>query len=71
MGGDLNCVMTPLIDKLPKVVKSVSLQAEQMSDAGEELGLVDVCFTLQIKNLLSVLTCISITQELIASLHPK
>ena len=46
VGGDFNCILNPLIDKLPSKAMSLSPQAKALCSICEDLGFVDVWRTI-------------------------
>src|SRR4029434_10667505 len=46
VGGDFNCILNPLIDKLPSKAMSLSPQAKALHSICEDLGFVDVWRTI-------------------------
>lgn len=46
VGGDFNCILNPLIDKLPSTAMCLSPQAKALCSICEDLGFVDVWRTI-------------------------
>lgn len=46
MGGDFNCILNPLIDRLPHKALPLSSQAKSLNSICEDLGFVDVWRTI-------------------------